>query len=146
MIVREAKRTDIDKLVALGIEFANVSQASHGFTVSEKKIRLFTQEIIGKDDWINLVLEDEGKIKGILAGVVNTPFFSEDILAQEVFWYVQEGGKEGLKLMFQFEILAKQRGCKKISFGYKPAFVDMKVIFDRMGYRLMESQYIKDVR
>ena len=53
MIVREAKRTDIDKLVALGIEFANVSQASHGFSVSDQKIRLFTQEIIGKDDWIS---------------------------------------------------------------------------------------------
>lgn len=145
MIVQEAKRTDIDKLVALGVEFANVSQSSHGFSVSEKKIKLFTQEIIGKDDWINLVLVDGDSIKGILAGVINTPFFSEDVLAQEVFWYVQEGGKEGLKLMFQFEILAKQRGCKKISFGYKPAFVDMKVIFDRMGYRLMESQYIKDI-
>ena len=144
MTVREAIKTDFEQLVSLGIEFANVSQASHGFSVSQSKIEAFTNLVIGNPLWIVLVLEDEF-IRGLLVGMINTPFFSDDVLAQEIFWYVQNNAKEGLKLMFQFEIIAKARNCKRISFGYKPAFVDMKVIYERLGYKLMESQYIKDI-
>lgn len=145
MIVREAKKIDHDILLPLGIEFAQVSQESHGFSISEKKISDFISTVVENSSWISLVLEDEGVIKGFLAGVINSTFFSEDIYSQEVVWYVKEFCRDGIKLLFEFEKVSKERNCKRIIVGYKPKFVDMKIIYERMDYKLMESYYVKDI-
>jgi hypothetical protein len=143
MIVREAKKSDFEFCVALGIEFAEVSKCSHGLSISRRKIEEFTNTVIENPNWISLVLEDEGEIKGIFTAAIIQTFFSEDIIAQELVWYVKEFSKEGLKLLFEFEKQCEERKVQKIVLGYKHSFVDMKKIYTRMGYRLLESQYIK---
>ena len=143
MIVRVATKSDVPQAIILGKEFAVKSQNTHGLSISDKRIEEFANNIIGSPDWISLVLEDEGVIKGILAAMITKTVFSDDLIAQEMVWYVRNGSKEGLKMLFELEKQCKELGVKKIFLGYKHAFVNMKKIYTRMGYKLFEAQYIK---
>ena len=145
MIIREAKKIDFESCVALGIEFAEVSKCSHGLSISRRKIEEFTNTVIENPNWISLVLEDEGEIKGIFTAAIIQTFFSEDIIAQELVWYVKEYSKEGLKLLFEFEKQCKERKVQKIILGYKQSFVNMKNLYKKKGYKVFESFFIKDL-
>lgn len=145
MIVRGAKKSDFENLVSIGIEFAEVSQKSHGLSISRKKIEEFTNTVVENPNWISLVLEDEGIIKGIFTAAIIQTFFSEDIIAQELVWYVRGFSKEGLKLLLEFEKQCKGRKVQKIILGYKQSFFNMKNFYKKMGYRVFESFFIKEL-
>jgi hypothetical protein len=144
MIVRLATEDDVPQLVELGYEFAQVSQKAHGFSISREKIVKFTLDNIVNENCIKLVLVDE-KICGLLVALLMTPFFSDDPIVQEMVWYVQDGCRDGLKLLLRLEKEAKLRGAKKLVMGYKYGFVDMSRIYERMGFKLLEAQYVKEL-
>lgn len=145
MIVREVRKEDVLNVLALGVEFAEISKESHGFSINKGKIYNFINTVVNDKNWIGLVLVDDNIIKGFLAGIVNTTFFSDDIYAQEVVWYVKDFCREGMMLMVEFEKIALLNNCKRIVMGYKPKFLDMKEIYERRGYNLMECYYVKDI-
>lgn len=145
MQVRNANKEDFEQLFNLGKEFAEVSKEAHGFSVSDEKIEEFIKSIISNDSWITLVIEVDGKINGFIYGCIIKTFFSEDLYAQEVAWYVKDKNKNGLKLMSEFEKIAEEKQCKRIIFGFKPLYADMKNLYERKGYRILESYYVREI-
>lgn len=146
MLIRNVLPQDFEQVVNLGVEFAELSKKIHGFSVSRERIEDFATMIITKPvECIGLVCEEDNTIQGILAAVLTKPFFSDDLIAQEMVWYVKDGFRGGLLLMLELEKQAKIKGAKTIVMGYKPDYVDMKQIYERRGYRLLELQYIKDL-
>lgn len=145
MVIREAVKEDIPQLVALGEEFANVSQVAHGFSISKEKIINFAHETVEKHNWIVLLIEEAGIINGLLVASINSPFFSNDIIAQEIVWYVRKECRSGPRLFFELEKLVKRKGIKKLAMGYKPHFIDMRDFYLHRNYRLLEAYYIKEI-
>jgi hypothetical protein len=145
VIVRKVIKEDFDQVVALGEEFALLSQKIHKFTVSRKKIEDFANMIITNPICVGIVLEDEeGIIRGILAAMVLKTYFSDDDILQELAWYVKDN-RGGLRMLLELEKQAEILGVKCIAMGYKPDYVDMSPIYDRMGYKLLECEYLKRI-
>lgn len=141
-MIRLATRLDIASCVTLGIEFANISKPIHRFNVSERRIREFTNEVIENPDCVCIVLEEQGKIEGILVGMKSAIYFSEDVALQELAWYVKKGSK-GIGMLDLFEAEAFRIGCNRVIVGNKPAFYDLSRYYERREYTLLENQYCK---
>lgn len=144
MIIRKVNKSDLNQVVILGEEFAVLSKEIHGFSVNRSKIENFANTIINDSNCIGLVLEDEGIIRGILAAIITTPFFSDDLIVQEMVWYVKVKFG-GLKMMSELETEARKRGAVKLIMGCKPQYFDMDKIYKILGYSLLENQYIKKI-
>lgn len=140
--IRIARRSDIPKLVLLGEEFAVLSQPIHGFSVSRARIIEFANEVVENPDAVVLVLLCDGIIQGFLAGVKQRIYFSEDVAMQELAWYVKKGFK-ALGMLEAFESVAKAMGCNQIIVGNKPAYYDLQRYYERIGFKLLENQYVK---
>jgi hypothetical protein len=145
MKIRAATVSDVPQLIALGEEFARVSFPIHRMTVSPDRIAQFTHEQILNPDCIKLVLVEEDVVFGLLVALVTKPFFSDDIVLQELVWYVKERHRGGLLLLVELEKEARARGVSKMVMGYKPGFVDMKKIYDRQGFNDFEIQCLKEL-
>ncbi len=141
-IIRRAVQRDIPRLIELGEEFALLSQSVHGFEVSRESIIQFTNHVVNEADGVVFVLEVDGVIQGFIAGLVQKIYFSKDIALQEVAWYVKKGFK-GLSLLYAFEKCAKDVGCNHLVVGNKPQYCDLKRVYERMGFHLLENQYAK---
>lgn len=142
MEIRRAIRADIPELVLLGEEFARVSQPVHGCSVSRERIIECANGIIEYPEFVGLVLIVEGKMQGFIMGCLQRIYFSEDVALQELAWYVRKGFK-GMGLLDGFEKIARGLGCHHIIVGNKPAYFDLKNVYERRGYKLLETQYTK---
>ena len=140
--IRLAKRADIPQLVALGEEFALLSQSAHKFSVSRERIIRFTNEIIDAPGGLVIVWEDKGVVVGVIAGFIQEIFFSEDVALQELVWYVKKGFK-GMAMLEAFEKMGVAMGANRIIVGNKPAFCELGHMYIRHGYSLLENQYCK---
>ncbi len=141
-IVRRAETRDIPRLVELGEEFALLSQPFHKFTISREMIIWSTNQMVQNNDAVVLVLEVDGVVQGVIAGVIQKIFFSEDVALQELVWYVKNGFK-GSDLLKAFEVIAIGIGCQALIVGNKPAYCDLGKYYERRGFTFLENQYTK---
>ncbi|MDE1866578.1 MAG: hypothetical protein KGI08_02560 [Thaumarchaeota archaeon] len=135
---------DIPACIELGKEFAYLSQPIHRFSVSENRIRLFANEVINDPNCVVVVSENDGKVDGVLAGGIVSIFFSEDIALQELVWYVKKNVK-GMPMLDLFETQGKNLGANRIIVGNKPQYYDLKRLYERRGYSLLENHFVKVV-
>lgn len=141
-MIRFACPADIEEVLALGIEFAEKSKPVHGFEVSAEVIRHTIIAVLGNPDAVFLVSQIAGKIEGVMLGVIANPYFSTDRVLQALSFYVRNG-REGLKLLDAFEVEGKAKGATRFVVGCKPAFCDLRKLYERRGYRLLEEQFMK---
>lgn len=142
--IRLARRKDIPQVVALGEEFAFLSQPIHGFSVSRKAIIEFANNVVEQPGALGIVLEEDGVVVGIMAGVISKIFFSEDIALQELVWYVKKGFR-GLIMLETFEKFALGLGANKVIVGNKPGYYDLTRLYTRRGYTMIENQFVKNI-
>lgn len=142
--IRLATRADIPQLVALGEEFALLSQPVHGFSVSRTRIIEFTNEVVEAQGSLVIVLCEGTEVVGVIAGLLSRIFFSEDIAMQELVWYVKKGVR-GIVLLEAFEKFALGMGACKVIVGNKPAYCELSNLYLKRGYVLLENQYHKSV-
>lgn len=142
MEIRKFIRSDVPRLAELGEEFALLSQKIHGFSISRSRILEFTNEVIDNDACVGFALLEEGVINGFIIGVINKIYFSNDIALQEMAWYVKPGVR-GMALFLAFEKEAVRLGCHHIVAGNKPDYVDLSKTYERLGFKLLENQYVK---
>jgi hypothetical protein len=145
LIVRKATVNDLSQVIELGKEFADISKPYHRLSIDDNKIENFSKLVINNDNFISLVLEDGLEIKGIFTAQITKTFFSDDIIAQELVWYVRQKTIEGLRLLFEFEKQCEEKKVNKIIVGCKKGFCDMTSIYYKRGYSSFESFFIKDL-
>ena len=138
-MIRKAQVEDIEALVELGVEFGLASQKVHTLPVSADKIHATLRQTLVYPDAVLLVLEIEGKIEGVIYGMVLTSYFSEEPVLQELALYSRKQ-KGGLRLIEAFEAEAKARGIKKIVVGSKPAFCDLRKMYEKRNYKFIEKK------
>lgn len=137
MTIRKATRDDLDFIADMGRDFHAYSPWS-----DIEFDREATKEFIGRViDGGVVFLSDAGMIGGILNPLYFNPCH---VVAVELFWWAKSGGRG---LMNAFETWAEESDAKGIQFS---ALGDdkadrMSVLFNRAGYRKVETGYFKDV-
>ena len=143
-MIRKAELKDLEDIVSLGVEFGLKSQFVHTLSVSEEKIRAVTKESIDSDKAVLLVFEVEGKVEGVIFGVVCPAFFSNDSVLQELALYSRKG-TGALHLIDAFEEEARRLRVDRIAVGSKPAYCDLRKVYERRGYKFIENQFMKGI-
>src|SRR5476651_1377594 len=111
--IRLATVEDIPQMVAMGVKFNNQSSYSRHLKVDEEKIAAIGKQLIEGEGL--LVSENQEKITGMIGYIVYRHFMSDEIIAGEVFWWVEpEHRGAGIKLLKEAEDRARQRGAKKM--------------------------------
>jgi GNAT superfamily N-acetyltransferase len=92
----------------------------------------------------------DGKIIGVLGAVFNPDMFSGALVAAETFWFLlpeARGNSLSIRLLDEFALEAKARGCKRILMvclaSLSPELV--AAIFTRRGFTALETTYSKEI-
>jgi GNAT superfamily N-acetyltransferase len=89
-----------------------------------------------------LVSEYQGKLIGVFAFLVFPHFFSGEMTAGELLWYVEpeaRKGGAGLKLLAAAEAMARDLGAKRMQMVAPTAEIEQ--LYKRRGYHQVEVGY-----
>lgn len=136
-MIRKAVHDDLDRIVSMGRSFHAYSPWSN-VPLDSQSLREFLAKII--DSGVILLGEN-----GMIGGIMNPLYFNPSyVVAAELFWWAESGGRE---LMKAFE----EWGAENGAYGYQfSALHDekserMDALFNRAGYRKVEAGYFKEV-
>lgn len=136
-MIRRATHADLDTVVRFGADFHAYSPwKSIPFDTDA------TREFVGRliDGGVVFISET-----GMIGGMLNPLYFNPAyVTAVELFWWATKNGRE---LMQTFEDWAIEKGAHGIQFS---ALGDDKAermaqLFDRAGYRKVETGYYREV-
>lgn len=99
---------------------------------------------------ITLTAENDGKVAGVLLGMVCQDMFAPVTFATDLLWYVRPGYRRhgiGKALAREYEAVARNKGCKRAVLGAWEKFSPEATVssLSRMGYRPLERYMIKEL-
>lgn len=128
-------------------EFYKEGVYEHGLGYDAKTVKDTSEYLF--TNGLNLVVEDEGEIVGLMSGVV-VPFFmnANAKVWQEIIYYIRpekRAGTIGLRLFKEMERYAKEKGCSHVLMAHLANMNCEKMahLYTRQGYKEMERQYLK---
>lgn len=137
-MVKQATPDDFPSILEMGRRFHEFSPWRDRPFSDEATLEML-HRITESDD---AVLFTNGT--GILGGVVAPIYFGGGVVAQELFWFADKGGRE---LLDAFEQWADDKGASgvlMISLAMDEKTDErMGKIYERRGYRLRERNYYK---
>lgn len=145
-MIRLATIKDLPKLSNIAEQFYSSSETLDDFDI--EVFVLNWQKIIETKIGILLLLINEGNIVGVLGGIKYQDVNSENLIASELFWFVEKEHRgQGSELLELFEKWAKINKCKKIIMVHLADLMPdrLEVFYRRKGYRKMEVHYVKEV-
>ena len=145
--IREATHEDIFELLILAYEFSK--EGPDHFKPFEKD--LVEERLTGaidNEDYLVLVLEKNGEIQGGIVGVCIAPWMMSEVFAHELAWFVRKSARDGrgaIKLARAYETWAKSKGVTKIGMSDLTKIQGLGKLYERLGYSLSETSYIKEI-
>lgn len=118
--VRFAELKDVADVVHLGIEMHAESPRFAPMEYDCDKVATLITRLIEAPVGCVLVAEEEGKIIGMLGGVVSEQFFGASKTASDFAWFVTKAhriGTPALKLLAGFEKWAGEQGAFEVAIG-----------------------------
>jgi len=132
--------------------YYRMAHAFHEFSpfsrlpLSEKKLKEIF-DVVG-EEIILIFLTNDDKPVGMLLGIVNEPYFSEEKVATELAWWVDpefRKSKASLDLMYAFEDWAYRKGARTVTLasltGLSPPSVSK--LYLGMGFEKTEETYMR---
>ncbi len=145
MTIRNATKSDIPQLIALGKKFFDASKYSDFTTYSEEVVGSMLENMIDDKNSILIVLE-VGKLQGMLGAIIYPMYMSGELTGQEMFWWCEKRG-EGGKLLTAAEDKARELGAKSFTMlsldQLTPDRLDR--IYSSRGYVSSEHSYIRSL-
>lgn len=139
-MVRPATREDIPAILDIGERF-HVFSPWRDLPFSREATAQMLERLMDADEG---ALFYNGH--GILGGVVSQIYFGGGLVAQELFWFADKGGRE---LLEAFEAWAAEKGATgvlMISLAIDERTDErMDAIYRRRGYALRERNYYKEI-
>lgn len=145
MKIREAVKSDIEPVLVLLKEFQEESLDEYGLFCDEQVARKMMLEYEGN----TLIMESENAIIGVIAGFVASYPLNEEKVFQEAIWYVRKGYRtHGVKLLRALESWCWRRGIKKVVMVHMANSMPEKLkrFYESLGYRPLETHYIKEIK
>lgn len=143
-MIRPATLDDVDQIAVLGERFISESHYHRLIGINPDALRSVADMLIREDHGLLLVDEFYGELAGMIGCIATIHPTSWEPVMSELFWYVPpEARGGGLKLLFRAERWAVAHGCKRSIMVSPNARV--AAIYERFGYELLETQYIKEL-
>lgn len=114
-----------------------------GFSFSEEEASRHFDNFISVPTVHGFVSEDSGKINGVIVFTVSNMFASNDLLTQEIVWYVRKENRgNGIRLLKEMEKMSEELGSKFIMVqGMNED--SSNIIYLRYGFKPLQNVYIK---
>ena len=146
-MIRKPQLSDTKDLVNLCRLFWEESLKEYGLKWNEEDA---TQTVINFIKTLkSLVIEKEGKVVGVVAGIVIPSFFNyRSKIFTEVIWYVKpEYRRYGLKLYAVLEQTLKNQDIDKITMINMSNSKAGKIgkFYQKKGYQFMETVWMKQL-
>lgn len=144
MNIRRATKYDIESVLMLLKDFHEESIDKYNIFCNDKIARSMMLRYVDN----SLILEDQGAIVGIIAGIVTTYPLNDEKLYQEAIWYVKEEYRaHGVDLLRALEEWCKERDIKKIVMIHMSNSMPdkLKMFYESVGYAPLESHYLKQL-
>lgn len=137
-MIREATLQDIPVLLEMGERFSKVANLAEHVGYDAANMAATFRVMIEAPEHV-IFIKDGGAI-GAMSGP--HPFNYAHTVAQELFWWCENGG--GLKLLRKLEEWAKERGAS-LRMACLEAVEPKRTgqLFERLGYAPIEHGYIK---
>jgi len=141
-MIRLATQEDIPRLVKMGQRFRNESTYGKYLAENPEKMAELGKRLIEVD---GLILAERGEmIIGMLGFILHRHFISGELVAGEVFWWVEpEFRGEGLALMMDAERRAKLAGAQYMHMIAPNESVE--AIYKIRGYERVESTWQRNL-
>ncbi len=148
LTIRKANIIDTKDILELISEFYEEGLKECGLRFTDYSLNKTAEHFI--NNGIVIVVQDEDNLVGIIGGIIIPSIFDEtEKIAQEMMWFIKKEYRQGSlakDLLQRFEQEAKLLGAKHIvmvSIGnMKNEILDR--FYKNNGYRLLETQYIKN--
>lgn len=136
--MRVATPEDLPDCIRMGVDFSLMA----GFEPVREKIGGTLAALINDGG----ILVHGKPATGMIGGVIYTHFFNNELVAQEMFWWVDPGsrGSVGLELLEAFEQWAKDRGADKIIM-VSLELNDVSRVYLKRGYKPLEHGYVRSL-
>lgn len=139
MSVRIAEKSDIPAILDLGERF-------HAMSPWRDKPfdRDATQAVLQR-----LIEQPEGVLlyngHGMIGGVLSQIYFGGGLIAQELFWFADKGGRDLIKAFEAWAFKSGASGIVMVNLNLNPRKDRvMGKMYERRGYALRERHYYKD--
>lgn len=112
--IREAVYSDIDRVVEMGRRFLLEGPYREQLADKPRIAAELMEKLLKSSSSKILVSEEDGKLTGVFAFVIFPHYFSGEITAGELIWYVEpeHRGKTSLELLWKAEKMAYEMGAK----------------------------------
>ena len=142
---REATLEDFNYIFDLGRLMHEESCYSHLEFSSKRLFEIMDMYIQDPDRVIFLAIRD-GEALGLYAGFVSKYFFSEELVANDVAWFVlkdKRGSRIGLRVLDKFEEWAEGRGVSEVRLGFTTDINSeaFDSLMKKRGYNKVGSNY-----
>lgn len=141
-MIRLATEPDIPRLVEMGQRFRQETAYAKFLADNPEKMAELGRKLIAGNGL--LLAECDGGIFGMLGFIVYPHFISGEMMAGEVFWWVDpEHRGEGFKLLRHMEKMARLAGAKHMQMIAPTDRVAS--FYERVGYSQVETTYQKSL-
>lgn len=145
-MIRELKSFELSLIAEGGEAFSNEAKNPGGFNIDA--FSKFWSNLI--DDRCGVIIGsfDGSVITGALGAVMCPDMFNGDLMAVEAFWYVLKKYRgHGIRLLFAFEDWAKNNKAARVAMIHLEHLhpVELRKLYEKLGYRLIETHYVKDL-
>lgn len=145
-MIREASQADIPRIVELGSE--SLLEGPYRELIKDKpeQTAQLAIEVIREKGKVLLFENDEGKIVGLLGFIIFPHYFTGEITAGEMIWYVSPDERKGcgaIRLLWAAEKLAKELGAIRMQFTAPTS--EVGAIYKRFGYQQIEVSFQKEL-
>ena len=142
-MIRRATYSDRVAILAMVRRFHAESGA--GLAFSAALARQTIDRVLADENSLALVLEMDGGLRGIFAATIHQHFFSLELCAQELVWWVDPSyrGRGAVKMLADYEAWARSKGCHAINMvglGGDPATTRL---YERHGFTAQERHFLK---
>lgn len=147
MILKLASHEDIETVVRLAVTFIRQSPYKNE-PMDEGEVReLIRLMLTDKNKGIIVLLMKDDLPVGFIGGLLTKMFFSKDMMASEIFWWVdpQYRTRKSLMLKEAFEFWAKRVGARYIAMSSPANDTRVSRFYERTGYENIENAYLKRV-
>lgn len=137
-MIRVATESDIPRLLEMAQRFHRESEYREHLGANAEKMEQLGRQLIANNGV--LIAEQDGKIVGMIGYYIYPHFISGEIIAGEVFWWVEpEHRGEGKALLAEAESRARSAGATKMQMIAPNDRVGE--LYRRLGYNFVESTY-----
>lgn len=143
-MIRLAKKSDKKSILHLIGEFAATVAEQQNVRFDIEKVAELVDKCIEYETV--LLLEVEGKIVGGMCGLIMTSLMSNELIYQDLFFYIQKPYLGHTKSMLnELERRCKLVKINKISMATMGNRPRLDRLYERFGYSILEKHFCKEI-